>query len=249
MNAFLVPLLIFSIPDGAPFFEMEITGTYYEQYTKIESDNLNVGLDFDLYIFLEHEIGLDDIYTIFEEDLEIRKRYDLDLEHNYDQNYVSLIQTDIYFDNIQYLQTYDNATITMEYTIETYARDRDGNTLAYKYIEDRVQVYREMNFNMTYNAMIPPLYYYVSLQYEIRGFSHDEIYQRGYNDGYKDGEEEGYGNGYDDGYEEGEYYGSMTQPIFKLFNAVFRTIDNVLQTEILPGIKLWYLVSIPLVFW
>lgn len=246
MNAFIVPLLLFNM--DAPFLVFQMTGTYNEQYVEIESDSLEVQIDFYMYVFLEHEIGLDDIYTIFEEDIEIEHRYNLDLENNYNEDYIARIQTDIYFDNIQYVQSYDSATITLDYTIETYARDRENNTMGYKYIEDRLVLSKEMNFDITYNASFPPLYYQVILQKEIRGFSHDEIYQEGYNDGYHDGEQEGYENGYYDGYDEGEYYGSMTQPIFRLFNAVFRTIDSVLQTEILPGIKLWYIVSIPLVF-
>lgn len=248
MNAFIVPLLIFAIPDAAPFFEMSITGTYYEQYSDVQNDNLKVGVNFDLYIFLEHELGLNDIYNIFDEDIEISKTYDLDLGQNYNYEYVSLIQTVIYYDNIQYIQTFDNATLTMDYTIETYARDRNGAEMAYKYIEDRIELYREMNFNMPYNASIPPFYYSVYLEKELRGFSHNEIYQEGYNDGYHDGEEEGYFNGYFDGYTEGEYNGSMTQPIFKLFNAVFRVVDNILSVEILPGIKIWYILGVPFVF-
>lgn len=248
MNAFIVPLLLFTIPDAAPYFTLEIVGTYYDQYTDINSDSLSVGVDFDLYIFLASEIGLDDIYNIFEEDIEIRHRFDLELQENYNYNEIEHIITDISFDYIEYIQTYDSATLTINYTIETYASDRYGNDTALKLFQDTTHVYREMNFNMTYSATYSPLYNLIRLQKDLRGLSYDEGYQEGYDDGYHDGEEEGYMNGYFDGYEEGEYYGSMTQPIYKLFNAVFRVVDNVLSVEILPGIKIWYILGVPFVF-
>lgn len=244
MNAFIIPVLIFNL--DAPYFNFAIQGTFYEQYINITADVLEVGVSFNLYIYLEHEIGRED--TIFDEDKYISLTYDLELQENYDQNYVAKIETNVYLRNIEYIQTYDSATLTIDYETISYAFDRSNSVLAIGQQDGEIRLYEEMNFDIPYTATYTPLFDYVGLQKEIRGFSHDEIYQSGYNDGYHDGEQEGYENGYYDGYEEGEYYGSMTQPIFKLFNAVFRTIDNVLQTEILPGIKLWYLVSIPLVF-
>lgn len=248
MNALIVPLLLFTIPDAAPYFTFEIISTYYEQYTNINNDSIRVGVDFDLYIRLDHELGLNDIYNIFDEDIEIRQRYNLELQENYNYNDISFIITDIYFDYIEYIQTYDSATLTINYTLETYASDRNGYDTAFKIIQDSIRIYREIDFNIPYRASFDPLYDSVRLEKDLRGLSYDEIYQDGYDDGYHDGEEEGYLNGYYDGYEEGEYYGSMTQPIFKLFNAVFRVIDNVLSVEILPGIKIWYVLGVPFVF-
>ena len=54
--------------------------------------------------------------------------------------------------------------------------------------------------------------------------------------------------GYDDGYNAGVYDTSKEHALFKIFDAVFSVIDNVLQVEILPGIRLWYLLGVPLFF-
>ena len=57
-----------------------------------------------------------------------------------------------------------------------------------------------------------------------------------------------YLSGYNAGYNAGVLESSAEHPIFKIFNAVFGVIDNVLQVEILPGIRLWYLLGVPLFF-
>lgn len=57
-----------------------------------------------------------------------------------------------------------------------------------------------------------------------------------------------YITGYDDGYSAGVYDTSKEHALFKIFDAVFSVIDNVLQVEILPGIRLWYLLGVPLFF-
>lgn len=57
-----------------------------------------------------------------------------------------------------------------------------------------------------------------------------------------------YTKGYNKGFEDGQTNEKQQHPLFKIFNAVFNVIDNVLSVEILPSIKLWYILGVPLFF-
>ena len=54
-----------------------------------------------------------------------------------------------------------------------------------------------------------------------------------------------YNSGYNIGYNVGVDFGTTST---KWIQAVFGAVDDVLQVEILPNFKLWYLIGIPLLF-
>lgn len=76
----------------------------------------------------------------------------------------------------------------------------------------------------------------------IAGYSAGQT--AGYDTGYSEGNTVGYNSGFDVGYTDG-----MGQLGFiGVITKVFSTIDGVLTLEIFPNFKLWYIVSLPVVF-
>lgn len=69
----------------------------------------------------------------------------------------------------------------------------------------------------------------------------NEAFLTGYEQGFEDGKIEGY----QEGFEEGANSGSSD--IIKLLEQIFKSMDQILSVEILPNIKIWYLIGIPLV--
>lgn len=61
-----------------------------------------------------------------------------------------------------------------------------------------------------------------------------------YNTGLEDGKTIGYAEGFDDGQQSASSWQSF-------LNGIFNVIDNCLSFEILPNVKLWYIVGVPLV--
>lgn len=53
---------------------------------------------------------------------------------------------------------------------------------------------------------------------------------------------------YYEGYEQGMKDQIQSSDIWQLFDAIFNVANNVLSIEILPGIRLWYLIGIPVFF-
>ena len=100
-------------------------------------------------------------------------------------------------------------------------------------------------------------YYTINYQYEYFGGAYNGMPTQSMTtqeyiifDGelYLSNETPDYTRGYDKGYEEGQINERQQHPLFKIFNAVFNVIDNVLSVEILPGIRLWYILGVPLFF-
>lgn len=69
-----------------------------------------------------------------------------------------------------------------------------------------------------------------------------------YNTGYNDGKINGYNDGYNDGYQNGTKDMSATINEQTWLTSIFKTIDTCLSVEIFPKFKLWYLISIPIMF-
>lgn len=75
----------------------------------------------------------------------------------------------------------------------------------------------------------------------------NEGIEEGYQQGYVDGEENGFNDGYQMGIEQGlaenDSYG-----IAPFVQSIFNGFSTMLNVEIFPKIKLWYLIGIPLIF-
>lgn len=69
-----------------------------------------------------------------------------------------------------------------------------------------------------------------------------------YNTGYNDGVTNGYNTGYNEGYQNGTKDMSATINEQTWLTSIFKTIDTCLSIEIFPKFKLWYLISIPIMF-
>lgn len=69
-----------------------------------------------------------------------------------------------------------------------------------------------------------------------------------YNTGYNDGVTNGYNTGYNEGYQNGTKDMSATINEQTWLTSIFKSIDTCLSIEIFPKFKLWYLISIPIMF-
>lgn len=86
---------------------------------------------------------------------------------------------------------------------------------------------------------------YISLNSnELENFinnTNDASYNQGFENGYNNGYDIGYNNGYSEGIE-------SNNNIFDFILTAFNIVSSVLSVEILPNIRLWYIVAVPLVF-
>lgn len=69
-----------------------------------------------------------------------------------------------------------------------------------------------------------------------------------YINGFNDGKIDGFNDGYKDGYKNGVKDTSATINEQTWLTSIFKTIDTCLSIEIFPKFKLWYLISIPIMF-
>lgn len=69
-----------------------------------------------------------------------------------------------------------------------------------------------------------------------------------YSNGFNDGKIDGFNDGYKEGYKSGVKDTSATINEQTWLTSIFKTIDTCLSIEIFPKFKLWYLVSIPIMF-
>lgn len=82
----------------------------------------------------------------------------------------------------------------------------------------------------------------------------NQAYNNGYNDGYDEGFNTGvsmsdnYDNGFNDGYAQGIGDNIIPKNIIGWFRIVSRGIQSVLDIEILPYMKVGYIISIPIMF-
>lgn len=97
------------------------------------------------------------------------------------------------------------------------------------------------------NTSVRDFRIYFNTKYAGYGYGYHEGYEdghfEGYNEGFSYGEELGYNNGYNDGI----IAGSNNFNILNLIRSLFDLIWSVLSVEMLPNIKLIYIVAIPLV--
>lgn len=94
-------------------------------------------------------------------------------------------------------------------------------------------------------------------------FSYKSDYSQGYDDGYDAGKNDGIEEGYQQGYEDGEENGfnegyqlgleqgraeNDSYGIAPFVQSIFNGFSTMLNVEIFPKIKLWYIIGIPLIF-
>lgn len=113
-----------------------------------------------------------------------------------------------------------------------------------------VSVRQEINNNIFYdindvraNTSVRDFQIYFNTDYAGYNNGYDSGWDKGYESGYNYGLEIGYNNGYN----EGVIVGSNNFNILNLIRSLFDLLWDVLSVEMLPNIKLIYIVAIPLV--
>lgn len=86
---------------------------------------------------------------------------------------------------------------------------------------------------------------YLNLDFitQLKTLWEQEAFTNGKTEGIEDGYELGFTSGYEEGLTEGTSQNTFMNTIKQLFNVV----NNSLSIEILPNIKLWYIIGVPLV--
>lgn len=204
----------------------------------------------------EISIGTSDfeceIYDIYLDDIE-----------SFTVNIFYQIAFDIYVDTQEGDVLYENY---YNYTIETEAPVSVYDQTASQYVQYLSSLIDESTTRYTPNKL---------RYFNLYDVGYDSGYQDGYNTGYDEGttetedyyeeiiipeikeeyEEIGYNNGYDygleigynNGYNDGVIAGSNNFNILNLIRSLFDLVWSFLSVEMLPNIKLIYIVAIPLV--
>lgn len=89
---------------------------------------------------------------------------------------------------------------------------------------------------------------YFTRTHEIQITLSSNIDKAAYSNGFNDGKIDGFNDGYKEGYKSGVKDTSATINEQTWLTSIFKTIDTCLSIEIFPKFKLWYLVSIPIMF-
>lgn len=118
------------------------------------------------------------------------------------------------------------------------------------------------SFNLNQNGIFISSYNSANLLVATP-FSYKSDYSQGYEDGYEAGKNEGIEEGYQQGYDDGEENGfndgyqmgleqgraeNDSYGITPFVQTIFNGFSTMLNIEIFPKIKLWYIIGIPLIF-
>ena len=109
------------------------------------------------------------------------------------------------------------------------------------------------NINEVYQSLKDTYDESYSLGYdEGFGLGRDVGYETGYDEGFDEGfglgRDVGYETGYHEGYDEGFDVGSgENKGVLNFIKSIFNTINALGNVEILPYIKIWYIIGIPVI--
>lgn len=140
------------------------------------------------------------------------------------------------------------------YDYQTFYFDQSGDDPAWSESEGLLTImpyapsnYYQIEMNFKFEGDEPEftaeIELYLLTSYDFNLTEYDEGYDAGYGSGY----DTGYNNGKADGYASGFAAGASESLNFDWIRKVFYTVQDVLNIEILPNIKIGYLIGIPLV--
>lgn len=141
-----------------------------------------------------------------------------------------------------------------------------------EYYDETVQDYKlyggmylesENYWNISDEINVDKLLYNYDPSFDLEVYKINEAYQylkdtydEGYNEGNNEGFDEGFGlgrdvgyeTGYHEGYDEGFDVGSgENKGVLNFIKSIFNTINDLGNVEILPYIKIWYIIGIPVI--
>lgn len=150
------------------------------------------------------------------------------------------------FDNEPYIKYTDN-------TIKVLKTDNLNSIYVFFTENENVKYINTLGWS-GYGEDYTGQYIYISIGGELYGLGYNEGLIEGnisgYNNGYGDGYEIGYNNGANDGYENGinASAGNTWSSIWDFIYNIFVFIGRFMDIEILPNIKIGYIVGIAIVF-
>ncbi|MEM3312281.1 MAG: hypothetical protein QW042_05035 [Thermoplasmata archaeon] len=263
MNIYNVEIITY--PGGTPntqeyeiIFDTYIYSRAYRDFTNIYATSSNMEYQFSVYtdettsILQFMNIGINyfnvGINNVALDDIET-------FEINYDLYFDIYIEIDDYIDDVIYENeiSFEINNETISYNIffsndnapnyvSSFQELVTGNTLV-RYIPGGlvIPIEYEKGYQDGYNDGVTETedYYEELIIPDIK----EEYEEIGYNNGYDYGLEIGYNNGYNDGV----IAGSNNFNILNLIRSLFDLVWDALNVEMLPNIKLIYIVSIPLI--
>lgn len=239
-------------------FDTYIYSRVYRDFTNIYSTSDNIEYQFSVYTDETTSILQYMYIGISYFNVKINSVYVDDIETfvmNYDLYFDIYIEIDDYIENVIYENeiSFERDNSTINYNIN-FSNDNaqnyiisiqeliNGNNLV-RYIPGSIllPIEYEKGYQDGYNdGEIDTEDYYEELIIPEIKEEYEEI---GYNNGYNYGLEIGYNNGYNDGV----ISGSNNFNILNLIRSLFDLVWDALNIEMLPNIKLIYIVSIPLI--
>lgn len=79
---------------------------------------------------------------------------------------------------------------------------------------------------------------------ELTYFSLSGIYDNAWENGYEKGTEDGYLQGYEEGFDIGS---GENKGVLEYIRTIINIFDDIFNVEILPNIKIWYILGVPLI--
>lgn len=121
------------------------------------------------------------------------------------------------------------------------------NDIVFSSFEDNQNGIFISTFSFEQNLLVATPFSYLSDYSEGYKDGYDQGKNDGFNEGYQEGEKDGFNEGYQEGLEQGraenDSYG-----IAPFVQSIFNGFSTMLNVEIFPKIKLWYIIGIPLIF-
>lgn len=172
-------------------------------------------------------------------------------------NYKSYLNFNLSSQNYKlYPKTFEYVSINMSSGLLAYNHVAKAYTWINKSDSDisdnnslnNLLVYNIYNFGNSIPYYTGGAFNYFTRTHEIQITISSNSDKASYSNGFNDGKIDGFNDGYKEGYKIGVKDTSATINEQTWLTSIFKTIDSCLSIEIFPKFKIWYLISIPVMF-
>lgn len=193
---------------------------------KVENNKIEFEFDFEYYFTFETNSYTDFVVASNERIGQDLFSVFIELDQDYTISLLKAYKIDFDITYAELIVNIDNYTLNFDIDINIYAI-RDDDVQYYEYYS----ISRTIDINTAEQFTIQNTYELekISTHFTFAPRNHDNTV-------------------YQEGYEQGKNDQTQSEEIWQLFDVIFNVANNILSVEILPGIRLWYLVGIPVFF-